>query len=107
MDRITQLQDETQRLLTILSSSISYLTSRSTFKQLGNSEIPITKTRSVDKYDQPEEFEANKKELVRDLVNKAKQVEFLILSLPVPEREEDQVSAVLYSLLTHLKVFDR
>lgn len=93
MDRITQLQDETQRLLLILSSTISYLTSRSTFKQLDNSEIPVTKTRNPDKYDQPDEFESNKQELVRDLVNKAKQVEVLILSLPVPEREEEQVNS--------------
>jgi hypothetical protein len=34
---------------------------------------------------------ANKKELVTDLVVKAKQVEYLIKSLPEPEPEEEQV----------------
>ena len=35
---------------------------------------------------------ANKKELVRDLIVKAKQVEYLINSLPEPEPVEEQVS---------------
>jgi len=35
-------------------------------------------------------FEANQKELVTDLVTKAKQIEVLIQSLPVPESEEEQ-----------------
>lgn len=34
---------------------------------------------------------ANKKELVTDLIVKAKQVEYLIQSLPEPEPEEEQV----------------
>lgn len=34
---------------------------------------------------------ANKKELVADLMMKAKQVEYLIQSLPAPEPEEEQV----------------
>jgi len=34
----------------------------------------------------------NKKELVRDLIVKAKQVEYLINSLPEPEPVEEQVS---------------
>jgi hypothetical protein len=34
---------------------------------------------------------ANKKELVTDLIVKAKQVEYLINSLPEPEPEEEQV----------------
>jgi len=89
MDRITQLQDEIQRLLMIMSSSISYLTTRSTFLQVSQ-EIPITKQRNPDKFDAPEVFEANQKELVDDLIVKAKQVEVLIQSLPVPEPEEQQ-----------------
>ncbi|OAX36817.1 hypothetical protein K503DRAFT_694415 [Rhizopogon vinicolor AM-OR11-026] len=91
MDRITQLQDEIQRLLTIMSSTIAYLTARSTFLQVSE-EIPITKTRNPDKYDSPELFEANKKELVQDLIVKAKQIEYLIQSLPVPEPEEEQAN---------------
>ncbi|KAJ7268580.1 hypothetical protein C8J57DRAFT_1325609 [Mycena rebaudengoi] len=89
MDRITQLQDEIQQLLTIMSSTIAYLTSRANFVQL-SAEVPVTKQRNPDKYDAPEVFEANKKELVTDLIVKAKQVEYLIKSLPEPEPEEVQ-----------------
>lgn len=56
MDRITQLQDEIQQLLMIMSTSIAYLTSRSNFLQV-DPEIPITKQRNPDKYDPPEVFE--------------------------------------------------
>lgn len=89
MDRITQLQDEIQQFLTIMSSSIAYLTSRANFLQV-SPEVPITKQRKAEKYDPPEVLEANKKELVADLVVKAKQIELLIQSLPEPELEEAQ-----------------
>ncbi|KAJ4481197.1 hypothetical protein J3R30DRAFT_3465042 [Lentinula aciculospora] len=89
MDRITQLQDEIQQLLMIMSTSIAYLTNRANFMQVSQ-EIPITKQRNPEKYDTPDVFEANKKELVTDLIRKAKQVEYLINSLPEPEREEIQ-----------------
>ncbi|KAI0311121.1 hypothetical protein OF83DRAFT_1069348 [Amylostereum chailletii] len=89
MDRITQLQDEIQNLLTIMSNSIAYLTSRANFLQISE-EIPVTKQRNPEKVDTPEVMEANKKELVQDLVVKAKQVEYLIQSLPQPEPEEAQ-----------------
>lgn len=89
MDRITQLQDEIQQFLTIMSSSIAYLTSRANFLQV-SPEVPITKQRKAEKYDPPEVLEANKKELVADLVVKAKQIELLIQSLPEPEPEEAQ-----------------
>jgi mediator of RNA polymerase II transcription subunit 21 len=56
MDRITQLQDEIQQLLTIMSSTIAYLTSRSNFVQV-SADVPITKQRNPDKYDPPEVFE--------------------------------------------------
>ncbi|KAJ7155211.1 hypothetical protein C8R46DRAFT_1117213 [Mycena filopes] len=89
MDRITQLQDEIQQLLTIMSRTIAYLTSRSNFVQV-SAEVPVTKERNPEKYDTPEVFEANKKELVNDLIVKAKQVEYLIKSLPEPEPEQNQ-----------------
>ncbi|KAA1475393.1 hypothetical protein DENSPDRAFT_932322 [Dentipellis sp. KUC8613] len=89
MDRITQLQDELQNLLTIMSSSIAYLTSRTNFLQV-SPDIPVTKQRNPDKVDPPDVFEANKRELVTDLMTKAKQVELLIQNLPAPEPEEDQ-----------------
>jgi len=56
MDRITQLQDEIQQLLTIMSNSIAYLTERSNFVQVSPG-IPITKQRNPEKYDQPDVFE--------------------------------------------------
>ncbi|KAL0572048.1 hypothetical protein V5O48_009906 [Marasmius crinis-equi] len=89
MDRITQLQDEIQQLLRIMASSIQYLTSRSNFLQV-SPDIPVTKQRNPEKYDTPEVLEANKHELVADLIVKAKQVEYLINSLPEPEPEEMQ-----------------
>ncbi|EPQ61310.1 hypothetical protein GLOTRDRAFT_113685 [Gloeophyllum trabeum ATCC 11539] len=89
MDRITQLQDEIQQLLTIMSSSIAYLTTRVNFAQVSE-DIPVTKQRNPDKYDPPEVLEANKKELVTDFIVKAKQIEYLIQSLPEPEPEEEQ-----------------
>ncbi|KAI0089984.1 hypothetical protein BDY19DRAFT_941767 [Irpex rosettiformis] len=89
MDRITQLQDEIQQLLKIMSNSIAYITSKANFTQV-SPEIPITKQRNPDKVDPPNVFEDNKKELVQDLMVKAKQVEYLINALPVPEPEETQ-----------------
>jgi len=89
MDRITQLQEGVEQLLTLMSSSITYLCSRTTFRQVSD-QLPITRTRPAAKVDPPEIFEANTKELVGDLMRKAKQVEFLINSLPVPESEEEQ-----------------
>lgn len=74
MDRITQLQDEIQQVsvicpftltnidsnegqfLTIMSSSIAYLTSRANFLQV-SPEVPITKQRKAEKYDPPEVLE--------------------------------------------------
>ncbi|KAG6856666.1 hypothetical protein H0H87_002043 [Tephrocybe sp. NHM501043] len=72
-----------------MSNTIAYLTSRANFLQL-SAEIPVTKQRNPEKFDVPEVFEANKKELVTDLMVKAKQVEYLIKSLPEPEPEEVQ-----------------
>ncbi|KAJ7034094.1 hypothetical protein C8F04DRAFT_1103036 [Mycena alexandri] len=103
MDRITQLQDEIQQLLTIMSSTIAYLTSRSNFVQISE-EIPITKQRKPDKYDPPEVFEANKKELVTDLIVKAKQVEYLIKSLPEPESAEGDQAKRLQALDNEMTV---
>jgi len=90
MDSITQLQDEIEKLLVIMSSTISYLTTRSNFKQV-SADVPVTKKRNPEKVDTPEVFEENKNELIHDLVVKAKQIEHLIQSLPGPEPEEQQV----------------
>lgn len=96
-----------------MSSSIVYLHTRTSFKQVSD-DIPITRQRNPDKFDPPDVFEgvlaspvwdvvnssniillaANQRELVTDLIRKSKEIEFLIQSLPVPEPEEDQVSNV-------------
>lgn len=77
-----------------MSNTIAYLTTRSNFMQV-SPEVPITKQRNPEKYDTPEVFEANKKELVTDLIVKAKQIDYLLNSLPEPEPEEAQVSVGL------------
>ncbi|KAI5830216.1 hypothetical protein K523DRAFT_272679 [Schizophyllum commune Tattone D] len=87
MDRITQLQDEIQQLLNIMAQSITYLTTRVNFTQI-SPEIPVTKKKT--KVDPPDVFAQNTTELVTDLVRKAKQIEYLIQSLPEPEAEETQ-----------------
>ncbi|ELU43359.1 Med21 domain-containing protein [Rhizoctonia solani AG-1 IA] len=76
-------------LLVIMSNSVVYLVTRNSFRQV-NPDIPITKTRPPDKEDSPDVFEANKRELVNDLITKAKQIEYLIKSLPPPEPESEQ-----------------
>jgi mediator of RNA polymerase II transcription subunit 21 len=95
-----------------MSNSIAYLTSRTNFLQV-SPDIPITKQRNPEKFDPPDVFEgmccidisspaahlvsaANKKELVADLIVKAKQVEYLIKSLPEPEPEEEQASGLAF-----------
>ncbi|KAJ7273418.1 hypothetical protein C8J57DRAFT_1063864 [Mycena rebaudengoi] len=89
IDRITQLQDEIQQVLVIITSTIAYLTSRATFVEL-SSEVPVTKQRDPTKYDTQYVFDASKKELASDLIMKAKQLEYLIMCLPQPEPEEEQ-----------------
>jgi len=91
MDRITQLQEGVEQLLIIMSSSITYLTQKSTFKQISD-QIPITRTRPAEKVDSVELFESTKRELISELVRKAKQVELLINSLPAPEPENQHVA---------------
>jgi len=95
MDRITQLQEGIEQLLIIMSSSIAYLTKKSTFRQVSEN-IPITRVRPIDKVDPPEVFENTKQELVSDLMRKAKQVELLINSLPLPEPEEEHVARLAH-----------
>ncbi|KZV81778.1 hypothetical protein EXIGLDRAFT_573380, partial [Exidia glandulosa HHB12029] len=56
MDRITQLQDAIEQLLTIMSRSIEYLHTRTNFKQLSLA-IPITKQRNPEKVHAKELFE--------------------------------------------------
>jgi len=89
MDRITQLQDGIEQLLTIMSSSITYLCAKADFKQVSE-QIPMTRTRPAEKVDSPDIFAANKQELVADLMRKTRQIQILIQSLPAPEHETEQ-----------------
>ena len=92
-----------------MAQSITYLTTRVNFMQI-SPEIPVTKKKT--KFDPPDVFARtsfqvwswvkstmdhsfieNTTELVTDLVRKAKQIEYLIQSLPEPEAEETQVRA--------------
>ncbi|KAF7339131.1 Mediator of RNA polymerase II transcription subunit 21 [Mycena venus] len=110
MDRITQLQDDIQ-LVTIMSSTIAYLTSRANFVQVQrrDTDHEAAQSREV-RY-----AGANKKELVTDLIVKAKQVEYLIKSLPEPEPEkqildemtvanEEYIQAVAPSKYMHAQI---
>ncbi|GAA5995724.1 hypothetical protein JCM5350_008111 [Sporobolomyces pararoseus] len=85
MDRLTQTQNSIDELVKIMYSSISYLSRQSNFKQL-NENYPVTQT--IPHADPPDVFEANRKELVTDFLRKAKQLEYLIDSLPSPPSEE-------------------
>ncbi|PVF97542.1 hypothetical protein CPB86DRAFT_706694 [Serendipita vermifera] len=89
MDKLTQLQDCIEQLLLIMKLSVIQLVQRSDFKQVSPN-IPVTKSRPKDKVDPPAKFEENKRELIVDLVRKAKQIELIIESLPAPEPEESQ-----------------
>ncbi|KAJ7717173.1 hypothetical protein DFH07DRAFT_861552 [Mycena maculata] len=87
MDRITQLPDGTQQL-PHHHVSHDHLPRAPISSKLA--QTFLTKERNPEKYDTPDVFEVNKKELVTDVIVKAKQVEYLIKSLPEPEREEEQ-----------------
>ncbi|KAL0950543.1 hypothetical protein HGRIS_007350 [Hohenbuehelia grisea] len=89
MDRITQLQDEIQQIIVIMNTGLQNSVHRANLIQV-NPDVPITKHRKPGLFDTPEEQEANRKEMVRDLVVKAKQIEYLINSLPEPEAEHEQ-----------------
>lgn len=49
---------ERKQLLVIMSSSVVYLVTRNSFRQV-NPDIPVTKTRPADREDPPDVFEGN------------------------------------------------
>lgn len=62
---------------------------------------------TLDELEPPKRFRvrvANKKELAGDLVLKARQIDYLIQSLPPPEPEEKQASAFFDALYTALTI---
>ena len=81
MDRITQLQDEIQKVgleialyfliendvllqvLMIMSNTIAYLTKRPNFLQVSE-DVPVTRRRGEGKFDPPEVFEGTSEVLV-------------------------------------------
>ncbi|KAG8859088.1 hypothetical protein FRB96_004658 [Tulasnella sp. 330] len=54
-----------------------------------SSGVPIWKSRGM-RQDSPEVFLSNQKELVKDLMDRAKQIQVLIDALPPPDVEDNQ-----------------
>lgn len=102
MDRLTQLQDAIEdvslspspslrpQLFTIASSTLSYLTTKPSFRPL-HPDLPVTfKAPSSDPLPIVVETE---RELLADLVRKAKQVEHLVGVLPAKETDGGRAHA--------------
>lgn len=138
MDRITQLQDEIQRVTLSFDPCIQTTADSETTAprnhvqqhRLPHHPVHLPSTQRTDTHHQTaqprqvrparclrrcarlvfptpdiDNAQANKKELVDDLIMKAKQIEVLIQSLPVPEPEEQQVctlECVITCYLTRL-----
>jgi len=86
MDRLTQAQNAINDLVGIMASSVHYLTTKVNFKQV-NADVPVTQGNP--NADRPSVFEANRRELVTDLMRKAKQLEYLVSALPNPPSTND------------------
>ncbi|KAG8913833.1 hypothetical protein FRC01_004364, partial [Tulasnella sp. 417] len=71
-----------------MRNSLLYLSEKTPLNQV-SPKVPLWKSRK-DKADTQEAFIENQKELVRDLMAKAKQIEVLIDALPPPDLSEDQ-----------------
>ena len=65
----------------MMYSGLSYLSTKAAFRQVAP-ERPIRQINP--QADDEATFEANRKELVTDLIRKARQLEFLISALPSP-----------------------
>ncbi|KAG8902645.1 hypothetical protein FRB99_004297 [Tulasnella sp. 403] len=100
MDRVTQLQDALEQLFLIMGATLNHLTSKASLAQVSPS-IPVWKSR--DKADPPDAFLSNQKELVADFVNKAKQIEVLINSLPPPDTSDNQTER-LHQIEAEMKI---
>ncbi|ORY80735.1 hypothetical protein BCR35DRAFT_352494 [Leucosporidium creatinivorum] len=87
MDRLTQAANSIDELVQIMYSTLSYLTRKASFKQV-NDHMPIT--QSIPNAEDPEVFAANQRELVSDFLRKAKQLEYLITSLPTSSATTEQ-----------------
>ena len=65
----------------MMYSGLSYLSTKAAFRQV-TTERPLRQVNP--QADDEATFEANRKELVTDLIRKARQLEFLISALPSP-----------------------
>ncbi|KAG9001100.1 hypothetical protein FRB93_012480 [Tulasnella sp. JGI-2019a] len=91
MDRITQLQDAIEQLFIMMNATLVYLMDRTPVGKV-SARVPIWKSRGI-RQDSPEVFLNGQKELVKDLMDKAKQIQVLIDALPPPDLEDNQVCA--------------
>ncbi|KAI4162494.1 MAG: hypothetical protein LQ342_003909 [Letrouitia transgressa] len=94
-DRLTQLQDCLDQLLTQFYASLRYLSSHHDSSPLdpqSNNQppYPASDTAPTQRVDSPADFKAAQKELAQDLVTKTKQIEYLIRVLPGLESSEQQ-----------------
>ncbi|KAL9615438.1 MAG: hypothetical protein Q9167_000116 [Letrouitia subvulpina] len=93
-DRLTQLQDCLDQLLTQFYASLRYLSSHhdssSLDPQSNQPPYPASDTAPTQRVDSPSDFKAAQKELAQDLVTKTKQIEYLIRVLPGLESSEQQ-----------------
>lgn len=84
MDLLTQLDNDLDLLLRIMSSSIAYISRKAKHTPLPSSSIPLTilgKTESIEPTDMDEAIS----ELVSDLVEKASSIREIIEHLPTAE----------------------
>ncbi|KAG9036261.1 hypothetical protein FRB95_009409 [Tulasnella sp. JGI-2019a] len=88
MDRITQLQDAIEQLFIMMNATLVYLMDRTPVGKV-SARVPIWKSRGI-RQDSPEVFLNGQKELVKDLMDKAKQIQVLIDALPPPDLEDNQ-----------------
>jgi len=103
MDIVTQTGDSLDDLITMMSSSLSYLVRKSNFKPV-NPALQVTQVNINS--DSAEDLEEHTKELALDLVRKAKTIETLIGYLPKPDLQADHVKE-LSELQSQLEVANR
>lgn len=105
MDLLTQLDSEIDLLLSIMSSSIAYISRKARHTVLPSSTIPLTilgKTESIS----AEEMDAAISELVTDLVDKAESIKQIIQHLPTEQDlgGEQELTAELQSMEKEMRV---
>ncbi|KAI8991437.1 hypothetical protein BDF20DRAFT_844641 [Mycotypha africana] len=89
MDRLTQLQDAIDSMARMFTNSIYYVHEKSSMVEL-NKDIPVSQPKI--QADDPQVFQNNMRELVSDLVKKAKEIDQLIEVLPgIHQTEEEQI----------------